>query len=1742
VTIKLFRDLLDKAGRRRSADTNCRVSLLARVRAERGSPNWGGRRGLLAGVLSLLAVAIAIAVQAQDTTPLQERKSLPPRVVGAQRFLAQRGWKPHAARAEPRMRGSILSISPQTATPEGAGSTATWQPLGPSAVNTPHYGLVTGRVSSIAFDPSDLTGNRVYLGTTGGGVWLSQNAGTSNTANVVFAPLTDTLGAMSGAYDASISVGALTVQPGGTGVILAGTGDPNDALDSYYGAGILRSTDGGNTWSLIVATADHEWGFAGEGFAGFAWSTVNQQVVVAAVSQAYEGALTDAVRANVSYEGLYYSNDSGATWSLARITDGNGSDVQGPTDPFVHPDGNAATSVVWNPVRNLFVAAVRFHGYYQSPDGVTWTRLSAQPGTSLTTGVCPTNSRSIGSLGCPIFRGTLAVNPLTGDTFAWTVDIDNQDQGIWQDQCSDSGGVCSNHNIAFSQQWNTSALETDGPNQGPITIENGDYNLALAAVPSGQDTLLLAGANDLWKCSLAMSCPWRNTTNANTCMSAQVAGYQHALAWSATTPLEIFLGNDSGLWRSMDAIGETGSVCNASDASHFQNLNSGLGSLAEVESMSPVGTSPYTMMTGLGVNGTAGVKSTTGPTSEWPQILGGEGGPVAIDPTNNSNWYVNNDAGVSIHLCAQTDDCTPADFGTVALVTDADVGGDGNTMTTPAAFLVDPLDASQLLIGTCRVWRGPANGSGWTGANAISPFLDGVEGNGACNGDALVRSMDVMVLASGGEMIYVGMYGAGDGGATAAGHVLSAILNPNAGGTPVWQDLTLNPVTNDTAGMNFFGFDISSITIDSHDSTGNTVYVTVEGIPEPAANVRVVYRSTDGGAHWQTLESNLPLSPANSLAVDPQDPNTVYIATDSGVFSTRQIGNCLTGTGNCWSAYGTGLPLAPVIQLSAAPSTASLNVLAAAMYGRGVWQIPLWTAGIQLTTAGASPTSLTFPTQAFGVASSAQTITVTNTGGIGLVVTAITASGDFSETDNCQSGTEGAGASCTIQVVFTPTQVGSRTGQLTISGNVAGGEILVGLSGTGANPPPVMLSPVSVNFGQVEVGSTSSSLQVTVQNAGSAAVPVSSLTINAPFVLSGNACGSSLAANSNCQLLLEFSPTQAGPVTGTLTVADSAGTQTVALSGNGAAPPTDTLSPMSLTFPGTIVGETSAQQTVSLTNSGGMPLNSIALAASRPFQLSSNCTTQLAGNSSCSTGVVFDPTAQGVQTGILTISDLIRTQTVALPGTGLQPPQISVSPTALGYSTQDLGVASSPIMLTINNTGGAPMANVGFQITGLSATSFSTGVTTCGAALNNGSSCTIQVVFTPADAGGAAATLTISSSTLGVKAVQVPLTGTGYAPDGVDVSPAQMSFTVAALGQSSDTQTVTITNSSSLAANGLALTVGAPFGLTQNNCGTNLAAAASCSVGVVYTPTTNGASAGALTIASSVNAATVILNGIGGAAGSSQFQPSLSTFPTTGVGTASGVQTVTVTNTGPVAFGDLVPSVSSSFQLTSTTCTSTLAIGAGCTAAVTFNPGTAGQQTGNLTFTSSALATGAQAGLLGMGFDFAVALSGPSSQTVSNGQTASFTLVLTTMGGSSGTFTFACGTLPANAVCTFNPASETVTGNAPGNVAVQVTTGGSANSARNADSRIAGWGAAPAVAGLVLLPLAWRRRRKILMMVALFAIITGGISSCSGSGGGTGGSSTSGLGNESAPGTYSIPVSVASNGVVHQVTLTLTVD
>jgi centrosomal CEP192-like protein/HYDIN/CFA65/VesB family protein/ASPM-SPD-2-Hydin domain-containing protein len=1671
-------------------------------------------------------------------------------------------------------RGSLPTAQTQPA------STATWKSLGPDAVLTPAYGKVTGRVSSLALDPSDSTGNHLYIGTTGGGVWEAQNAAVSNASLVVFTPLTDSVGALSGALeaamDASISIGALTMQPGGTGVILAGTGDPNDALDSYYGAGILRSGDDGNSWTPISGTSDGKFSFAGEGFAGFAWSSANPQLVVAAVSQAYEGTLVNANVPNQSYEGLYYSTDGGVSWNLATITDTAGNDVQGPNDLFTVPDGNAATSVVWNPVRQVFVAAVRFHGYYQSTDGMTFTRMAVQPGLGLSAQACPTIAGFTGSVDCPIFRGTLAVNPETGDTFAWTVDASNQDQGLWQDQCAIGGGVCGQENITFAKQWNTQALETNTLDGG-ATIADGDYNLALAAVPHAQqqgvDTWLLAGANDLWKCSLAAGCVWRNTTNSTTCMSAGVAEFQHALAWNAANPPEILVANDGGLWRSLDAIGETGPVCAASDATHFQNLNGGLGSLAEVESMAGSGISPYSMMVGLGVDGTAGLKSASGPAAVWPQILGGNGGPVAIDSDRSGNWYVNNQDGVSIYLCSDPTSCNPADFGNSPVVDDADVGGDGYAMSSPAPFMVDPLDLTQLLIGTCRVWRGPANGVGWSGANAISPILDSGGLNVGCNSeDALIRSVAAIALTGGGEVIYVGMYGSLNGGATLPGHVLKATIfsqsanGPQSTALPVWEDLTFDQVTNSPNILNLYGLDISSIFVDSHDPTGMTVYVTVEGFSTTAEQVETVYGSSNGGASWASLTSNLPSAPVSSLVVDPQSASTVYLATDAGVYFTTQVSTCMNLSSACWSVFGTGLPDAPVVELSASPATGPSQVLTAGTYGRGVWQTALWSAGGNLTTASVSPEALTFPSQVFGTASSAQTVKLTNTGSLALTATAIAMSGDFSETDNCRNVSVAVGSSCSIQVTFTPTATGSRSGQMTISANLYGGQSTVALSGTGIAAGVVSMTPASINFGQVAVGAMSSPLQVAVANNSAAAVAITSPGpfTSAPFTISSNACGTaSLAADTDCQVTIEFQPTQPGAVAGTLTLIDGAGTQTVTLNGTGAAPPTDVLNATSIAFPATAVGQLSAAQTVTLTNTGDLALTSIAISVSAGFQSSNNCGTQLAAHSACSISVVFAPVQVGSQTGVLSVGDITRAQpqTVALSGSGVQAAVLAVNPTSLSFSTQSVGVASAPATLTISDTGGVAAANVGFQITGTAASSFATGSSTCTATLTSGGNCAVQVTFTPNGAGGSAATLTVTSSTLGVKPVTVQLNGLGHAASGLNVSPAQLTFAATLTGTSSAAQTVTVSNTSSNQASQLLLSISAGFALTQNTCMATLAGGGSCTVGVVFAPIAAGTVTGALSVTSASigNAATVELTGAGAVAAGIQVTPETVSFPTTGVGLTSNPSTVTLINAGIVtALSNLALAVPAGFQLVSNTCAATLGPGLSCTAGVEFVPTVAGAQTGNLTVTSTTVNT-TLVPLQGTGFDFTVGVLGANVQAVEGGQVANFTLVLTPVNLGSGTFALTCGALPTDALCVFSPAGETLNSGATGNVTVGVSTGSAAGSATGIAKGSAWeggrhkargvWGAVPLVCGLLLLPLGWRRGRRmtkmaglVAMLVLLLALLAGGVVSCTVSGGGGSSGPGSGVAGQTPEGTYSIPVIVTSTGVSHSVTVTLIVD
>ena len=79
-----------------------------------------------------------------------------------------------------------------------------------------------------------------------------------------------------------------------------------------------------------------------------------------------EGEIDDALTSN-TYRGLYTSTDAGQTWTYNTLFSGAS-------------EATSATSVVYNAAAGLFFAAVRYHGFYSSPDGLTWTRLANQPG------------------------------------------------------------------------------------------------------------------------------------------------------------------------------------------------------------------------------------------------------------------------------------------------------------------------------------------------------------------------------------------------------------------------------------------------------------------------------------------------------------------------------------------------------------------------------------------------------------------------------------------------------------------------------------------------------------------------------------------------------------------------------------------------------------------------------------------------------------------------------------------------------------------------------------------------------------------------------------------------------------------------------------------------------------------------------------------------------------------------------------------------------------------------------------------------------------------------------------------------------------------------------------------------------------------------------------------------------------------------------------------------------------------
>jgi len=206
-----------------------------------------------------------------------------------------------------------------------------------------------------------------------------------------------------------------------------------------------------------------------------------------------------------------------------------------------------------------------------------------------------------------------------------------------------------------------------------------------------------------------------------------------------------------------------------------------------------------------------------------------------------------------------------------------------------------------------------------------------------------------------------------------------------------------------------------------------------------------------------------------------------------------------------------------------------------------------------------SPAKINFGNQTVSVKSAAQAITVANLGSAPLNITSITPpTSDFTETDNCVGTVAPRGATCTINVTFTPAATGSVTDQCSITDNASGSPHTFTVTGTGVTEATsVTLTPTSLTFANQNVGTVSAPQTVTITNTGVATLNITQISASGDFTQT-NTCGALLDVlnvGQSCTVSVSFAPTSTGTRSGSLTVSDNAtgSPQSVALSGTGLA-------------------------------------------------------------------------------------------------------------------------------------------------------------------------------------------------------------------------------------------------------------------------------------------------------------------------------------------------------------------------------------------------------------------------------------------------------------------------------------------------------------------------------------------------------------------------------------------------------------
>lgn len=773
----------------------------------------------------------------------------------------------------------IIAENGRGATPDTA--LDSWTPLGP--------GNVGGRTRTVVFHPNFAVNNTLYVGGIAGGIWRSTDAGANWT------PLGD--------FNPNLAITILVIDRANSNHIWAGTGEGYFNVDGVRGAGIFESTDAGVTWTQLQSTQPTA-------------SNVNFRYVLDLVQSPNVANTLYAT----TLTGFWRSTDAGVTWTrFIDSTAGAGvasngchdivarTDV-GPNDTLVVSCGNFAptgtNTGIWHST-NANVATPTFSKRL-GPGGATV--LNRMGRVSLA--IAPSNQLTMYALIACSAQAASGVNAC-GD-LSGTANDNHFDDALRAIYRSVDGGLNWNAQYTNSFSEATTAnreLLLSNPLIGRCGLctaicgvgatssygGQGWYDNVIAVDPANANRVWVGGI-DLWRSDDAgvnwgVASYWGQQYMPTVPSSGYAHADQHGIwfppNYNGVSNQTLYVSNDGGIQRTLNATAAVGtsstnnqntnSICGQSNrpAVAWNSLNNGYQVTQFYNGA--VFPSGLTYFGGTQDNGTNLRAESSQSANQWAEINGGDGGYVAVDPTNTNILYAET-TGISIEKSTNG-----------GVTFNSATSGISDTGLFINPFLLDPNLNTRLFTSGSRLWRTANSAASWSQASSALATATCSFGSAADRYSAYaVAPGDSNLMVMGSDL---GRLCRLTDATSSTGTTVPSCSTPFGTGCP----------------------SISSIAFDAFQPTSTPqnnriVYATISDF-----GFDHVIKSVDGGQTWSAIDNlagttgRLPDVPTHTIVSDAAYPagSRLYVGTDLGVFVT------IDG-GQNWMRENSGFANTPV--------------------------------------------------------------------------------------------------------------------------------------------------------------------------------------------------------------------------------------------------------------------------------------------------------------------------------------------------------------------------------------------------------------------------------------------------------------------------------------------------------------------------------------------------------------------------------------------------------------------------------------------------------------------------------------------------------------------------------------------------------------------------------------------------------------------------------------------------------------